>query len=165
MKPAATYQIFLASSIVRFSDQRMAMGNSVRMLNDVALPAHNLHTKLFICEDAVELVDAGGKQAAEYNPQIGKSDLFVLLTQSEQLGQYTLEEATVAAEAAKAGKPARILVGLAGSAAATLPPQLADVLAGCAVPVEVISFEDFDTLLAATLQQLHQLDERYPTTL
>ncbi len=87
------YQIFLASSINEFKDERNEIGDLIRKIQDILID-YEIKIKLFECEFFDNTIALGRKQG-EYNEQIKKSQSFIMLVGSK-LGQYTLEEYNIA---------------------------------------------------------------------
>ena len=88
-------KLFLASSIREFEQERIALGNFIRSLNDIYIK-RGLYFELFLCEDISQAVYRERKQE-EYNELIRESQYFYVLF-GEKLGEYTNEEFTVALE-------------------------------------------------------------------
>ena len=87
------FQIFLASSINEFKVQRNEIGDFIRRIQDVLID-YDTKIKLFECEFHDNSIGLGRKQE-EYNKEIGKSQIFLMLI-GKRVGQYTLEEYNVA---------------------------------------------------------------------
>ena len=93
MSKMQKYQIFLASSINEFKDERNEIGDLIRKIQDILID-YEIKIKLFECEFFDNTIALGRKQG-EYNEQIKKSQSFIMLVGSK-LGQYTLEEYNIA---------------------------------------------------------------------
>lgn len=104
-KREITYvNIFLASSIDELHEDRLAIGDYVRKLNDIYME-RGVYFRLFMCEDE-SLAMADGRKQAEYNEDIRVSQLFFIIF-FNRAGEYTLEEFEVALEQFRAtGSPA-----------------------------------------------------------
>ena len=87
------FQIFLASSINEFKEQRNEIGDFIRKIQDVLID-YDIIIKLFECEFHDNSIGIGRKQE-EYNQEIEKSQIFLMLV-GKKVGQYTLEEYNVA---------------------------------------------------------------------
>ena len=87
------FQIFLASSINEFKEERNEIGDFIRRIQDVLID-YDTKIKLFECEFHDNSIGLGRKQE-EYNKEIGKSQIFLMLI-GKRVGQYTLEEYNVA---------------------------------------------------------------------
>ncbi|MBR2861810.1 MAG: tetratricopeptide repeat protein [Clostridia bacterium] len=96
--------IFLASSIVEFAQERMAIENFIRNVSDSFEDNYNVKLQPLLCEnldDAYTLV----RKQEEYNQKIRESDFcfFIFFT---KVGTYTREEFSVAREQfEQSGKP------------------------------------------------------------
>ncbi len=86
-------KIFLASSIVRFHNERLEIADCIRALNDRYIEK-DIYFKLFICEDESEMLSLTRKQD-DYNKEIESSDFFYLFV-ADSLGQYSEEEFNIA---------------------------------------------------------------------
>ena len=87
------FQIFLASSINEFKEERNEIGDFIRRIQDVLID-YDTKIKLFECEFHDNSIGLGRKHE-EYNKEIGKSQIFLMLI-GKRVGQYTLEEYNVA---------------------------------------------------------------------
>ena len=93
-------RVFLASSITEFSQERMLLGDSVRMLNDI-LVERDVYIQLGKSEDITNAIDLFRKQN-QYNEVIRKSDYFFMLI-GNAVGAYTMEEYETACGSDKKG--------------------------------------------------------------
>ena len=82
-------RIFLASSIIRFHNERLEIADCIRALNDRYVEK-GIYFRLFICEDESEMISMTRKQD-EYNEEIKSSDYFYMFV-GDSLGRYTMEE-------------------------------------------------------------------------
>ena len=87
------FQIFLASSINEFKEERNEIGDFIRRIQDVLID-YDTKIKLFECEFHDNSIGLGRKQE-EYNKEIEKSEIFLMLV-GKKVGKYTLEEYNVA---------------------------------------------------------------------
>lgn len=148
-----TISIFTASSIFDFPNQRAAIGNLTRQLNDRLMDT--LWTDNFRCENASELVRPDGAQSG-YNQELARSDLFLALIKGDHLGRYTQQEIELAARLHReTGTPKRLLVCLSGRD--TLP----DALAPLAEALEVHVFTTDRELKQLYLDALAALHPAY----
>lgn len=85
--------LFIASSIVEFKEERLELGDFIRNLNDVYTPK-GVYLRLFICEDSSNAIAEKRKQE-EYNQQIRKCQYFYVLV-GNHMGALTEEEFDVA---------------------------------------------------------------------
>ncbi len=98
--------IFLASSVVELKDDRLAIGDYIRKLNDIYME-RNVYFRLFLCEDE-DAAMADIRKQEQYNQQIRQSQLFLILI-FNNAGEYTREEFDVAYRSFReAGAPAII---------------------------------------------------------
>ncbi len=98
--------IFLASSVVELKDDRLAIGDYIRKLNDIYME-RNIYFRLFLCEDE-DAAMADIRKQEQYNNQIRQSQLFLILI-FNNAGEYTREEFDVAyRQFREAGAPAII---------------------------------------------------------
>lgn len=86
-------KIFLASSIVEFKEERNEIGDFIRRIQD-ELIEWDYRIQLFECEFFDNSIALTRKQD-EYNEEIKKSDVFIMLVGS-RLGNYTFEEFKIA---------------------------------------------------------------------
>lgn len=96
--------IFLASSIVEFENERMAIENFIRNISDKFEEHYDVKLQPLLCENFDDAVSKIRKQE-EYNKKIRNSELcfFLFFT---KVGQYTREEFDVArAKFLDTGKP------------------------------------------------------------
>ena len=93
-------RVFLASSITEFSQERMLLGDFVRMLNDI-LVERDVYIQLGKSEDITNAIDLFRKQN-QYNEVIRKSDYFFMLI-GKAVGAYTMEEYETACGSDKKG--------------------------------------------------------------
>ena len=93
-------RVFLASSITEFSQERMLLGDFVRMLNDI-LVDRDVYIQLGKSEDITNAIDLFRKQN-QYNEVIRKSDYFFMLI-GNAVGAYTMEEYETACRSDKKG--------------------------------------------------------------
>ena len=92
--PGMTFiNIFLASSVVELKDDRLAIGDYIRKLNDIYME-RNIYFRLFLCEDE-DAAMADMRKQEQYNQQIRQSQLFLILI-FNNAGEYTREEFDVA---------------------------------------------------------------------
>lgn len=114
--------IFLASSITELHDDRLALGDYVRKLNDIYME-RGVYFRLFLCEDE-SAVMADLRKQEEYNQKIRDSQLFFILF-FNNAGQYTLEEFDVAYQQFKrCGSPAIVTCFRQGAGYAPQPGVL-----------------------------------------
>ena len=105
MANGITYvNIFLASSLNDLHEDRLALGDYVRKLNDIYIE-RGVFFRLFICEDE-DIAMADGRKQEEYNQKLRESQLcFVIFF--NRAGEYTLEEFETAYQRFKeVGSPA-----------------------------------------------------------
>ncbi len=96
--------IFLASSIVEFANERMAIENFIRNVSDDFEERYDVKIQPLLCENFDEAYTAMRKQE-EYNQKIRESELcfFIFFTKA---GEYTREEFEVARKRfEETGKP------------------------------------------------------------
>ncbi len=86
--------IFLASSLEDLKDDREALGNYIRKLNDIYME-RDVYFRLFECEQESIALSGLPRKQEEYNRQIEASQLFFVIF-FNKAGQYTLEEFEVA---------------------------------------------------------------------
>ena len=86
-------KIFIGSSIDELRDDRIAIGNFFRQLNDLYLD-NGLYFQLIMCEDYDDAIEAEGKQS-KYDKEIEDSELSVFIF-FKKVGQYTEHEFEVA---------------------------------------------------------------------
>ena len=86
-------KIFLASSIVELKEERNEIGDFIRRIQDELIDM-DYRIQLFECEFFDNSIALTRKQD-EYNDEIEKSDIFVMLVGSK-LGNYTFEEFKIA---------------------------------------------------------------------
>lgn len=165
--------VFIASSIVEFERERkkiQALGSSFVPLLAKAEPYVSFVVD--VCENASSRVVLSGKQA-EYNEQIRRDDLFVVIA-GEKLGEYTLEEVQVAVEAYNhrkevlAGDPGapsvnvgpRMLLGLVKRSGAPEDSSIAEMrrLMGECDGSRIIEWDTVDEVKAAIVQALNDID-------
>ena len=99
-----TIKIFIASSIVEFANERMAIENFIRKISDDFEDRYDVKIKPILCENLDDAYSTIRKQE-EYNEEIRQSELcfFIFFTKA---GQYTQEEFEVARKAfEESGKP------------------------------------------------------------
>ena len=99
-----TIKIFIASSIVEFANERMAIENFIRKISDNFEEQYDVKIKPILCENLDDAYSTVRKQE-EYNEEIRQSELcfFIFFTKA---GQYTQEEFEVARKAfEESGKP------------------------------------------------------------
>lgn len=90
-------EMFVASSINDFHNERMEIGAFVQQLNS-RLIKRGEYLRLNMCEDMSDAIAAEKKRKQEeYNEAIRRSGLFILLA-DRKVGEYTMEELGVAAE-------------------------------------------------------------------
>ena len=70
-------KIFIGSSIDELRDDRIAIGNFFRQLNDLYLD-NGLYFQLIMCEDYDDAIEAEGKQS-KYDKEIEDSELSVFI--------------------------------------------------------------------------------------
>ena len=96
-------KIFLASSITDLYDDRLAIGDFFRQLNEIYIDL-GVHFSLIKCEDYDNSIALSGKQS-QYDGEIRDSELCFFLF-FRKIGEYTLHEFDVALEAFKKnGRP------------------------------------------------------------
>lgn len=96
--------IFLASSLIEFSNERMVIENFIRNVSDKFEEHYNVKIQPLLCENFDDAYSKTRKQE-EYNEKIRESELcfFIFFTKA---GEYTQEEFQVAREKfEKTGKP------------------------------------------------------------
>ncbi len=86
-------KIFLASSILDLNDDRIAVGDFIRQLNEIYIDK-GLYISLVKCEDYDNAIALSGKQT-EYDEEIEDSELCIFLFY-RKVGEYTLHELDVA---------------------------------------------------------------------
>ena len=86
-------KIFIGSSIEELKDDRVAIGNFFRQLNDLYLD-NGLYFQLVMCEDYDDSIEADGKQS-KYDKEIEDSELSVFIF-FKKVGEYTEHEFEVA---------------------------------------------------------------------
>lgn len=99
-----TIKIFIASSIVEFANERMAIENFIHKISDNFEEQYDVKIKPILCENLDDAYSTVRKQE-EYNEEIRQSELcfFIFFTKA---GQYTQEEFEVARKAFEdSGKP------------------------------------------------------------
>ena len=84
---------FLASSINEFKYEREEIGEFYRVLQDAL--HDNMDINLFECEFADNSIAKDKRKQEEYNEEIKKSDIFIVLI-GKKVGEFTLEEYEVA---------------------------------------------------------------------
>lgn len=89
-------EMFIASSINDFHDERMEIGALVQQLNS-RFVRQGEYLKLNMCEDMSDAIaaDEKNRKQEEYNRAIRRSRLFILLA-DRNVGEYTVEELFVA---------------------------------------------------------------------
>ena len=98
--------IFLASSIDDLHNERMELGNYIRVLNDM-YQGRGIYFRLHMCEDISDELSTKRSQEI-YNDVIRQCDYFYIMCW-HKAGQYTLEEFDVALEQFKeSGKAPKI---------------------------------------------------------
>ena len=154
-----TIKIFLASSIVEFERERMALGNFIRKLNDHFIERDVL-CKLGLCENLSQAI-ADKRKQEEYNQEIRDSRLFYMLL-GREAGEYTVEEFNVALAQFKASGAPKIFVyfrklpeGEAPAASLTAFRDRLDNELGHDYSV----FEDLDAIKLNLLLKLARLPE------
>lgn len=87
-------KIFIASSIVEFANERMAIENFIRNVSDSFEENYNVKIQPLLCENFDDAYSKTRKQE-EYNEKIRDSELcfFIFFTKA---GEYTREEFEVA---------------------------------------------------------------------
>ncbi len=96
-------KIFLASSITDLFDDRLAIGDFFRQLNEIYIDL-GVHFSLIKCEDYDNSIALSGKQS-QYDAEIRDSELCFFLF-FRKVGEYTLHEFDVALEAFRnTGRP------------------------------------------------------------
>ena len=86
-------KIFIGSSIEELKEDRVAIGNFFRQLNDLYLD-NGLYFQLVMCEDYDDAIETGGKQS-KYDKEIEDSELSVFIF-FKKVGEYTEHEFEVA---------------------------------------------------------------------
>ncbi len=99
-------KIFLASSIEDLRDDRIAIGDYFRQLNEIYID-RGIHLSLIKCEDYDDSIAAGGKQS-RYDAEIRDSELCFFLFY-RKVGEYTRHEFEVALEAFKNSEKPKIV--------------------------------------------------------
>lgn len=100
-------QLFLASSIVEFEQERNELSNYIRMLTDISVK-RDIYFALTLCEDLSSAVAKDRKQE-EYNQKIRDSQYFCALF-GRDAGEYTIEEFNVALEQFRKSGAPRIFI-------------------------------------------------------
>ena len=100
-------QLFLASSIVEFKQERNELSNYIRVLNDISVK-RNIYFEITLCEDLSNAVAKDRKQE-EYNQKIRDSQYFCALF-GRDAGEYTIEEFNVALEQFRQSGAPRIFI-------------------------------------------------------
>lgn len=99
-------KIFIGSSIEELREDRIAIGNFFRQLNDLYLDS-GLYFQLVMCEDYDDAISAEGKQS-QYDKEILDSALSVFIFY-RKVGEYTRHEFAVAYRQFKAELRPKIL--------------------------------------------------------
>ena len=99
-------KIFIGSSIEELKEDRIAIGNFFRQLNDLYLDS-GLYFQLVMCEDYDDAISAEGKQS-QYDREILDSALSVFIFH-RKVGEYTRHEFAVAYRQFKAELRPKIL--------------------------------------------------------
>jgi len=87
-------KIFLASSVNEFKNERNMIGDLIRQIQDKVID-EGIKINLFECEFFDNNISAIGRKQEEYNEEIRKSDVFIMLIGSKA-GEFTVEEYKVA---------------------------------------------------------------------
>jgi len=87
-------KIFLASSVNEFKNERNMIGDLIRQIQDKVID-EGIKINLFECEFFDNNISAIGRKQEEYNEEIKKSDIFIMLIGSKA-GEFTVEEYKVA---------------------------------------------------------------------
>ena len=82
-------KIFIGSSIEELKEDRVAIGNFFRQLNDLYLD-NGLYFQLVMCEDYDDAIELEGKQS-KYDKEIEDSELAVFIFY-KKVGTYTEHE-------------------------------------------------------------------------
>lgn len=99
--------IFLASSLEELAEDREALGNYIRKLNDIYMD-RGIYFRLYECEYENVAMSIEKRKQEEYNKKIYDSQLFVVLFYNKA-GEYTVEEFDTAYQSFKeSGSPAII---------------------------------------------------------
>ncbi len=101
-----TVKIFLASSIEDLKEDRVAIGNYFRQLNDIYIKK-GIYFELVMCEDYDNAMAADGKQS-QYDREISDSELCFFLF-FRKAGEYTRHEFEVAMESFKDKEKPKII--------------------------------------------------------
>lgn len=86
-------KLFLASSITDLHDDRIALGDFIRQLNEIYIEK-GVYISLIKCEDYDNAIALAGKQS-QYDNEIEDSDLCIFLFY-RKVGEYTVHELDVA---------------------------------------------------------------------
>ena len=89
-------KIFLASSIKEFENERLALKNFNRQMEN-ALIDHGISLRMFVCEYADNAI-ADGRKQDDFSREIDDCDVFLVLV-GKRMGAFTLEEYEYALEA------------------------------------------------------------------
>lgn len=143
-------RIFCASSIFDLPDERMALGDFERQLND--LLENEVETECFLCENADIVCRPGGAQDG-YDAEVLGCDLFLLLVRQGRLGIYSQGEALLAALSHLLnGSPRKLLIY--SSEESRLPKKLEEVKK-IAQTAEFSDIKELKELVLAALCELH----------
>ena len=99
-------KIFIGSSITELHEDRVAIGNFFRQLNDIYLE-NGLYFQLIMCEDYDDAIELEGKQS-RYDKEILDSELSVFIFYT-RVGEYTEHEFNIAYKNFKAELRPKIL--------------------------------------------------------
>ncbi len=99
-------KIFIGSSIEELKEDRIAIGNFFRQLNDLYLD-NGLYFQLIMCEDYDDAIELEGKQS-KYDKEIEDSELSVFIFY-KKVGVYTEHEFEIAFDHFKAEHRPKIL--------------------------------------------------------
>lgn len=89
-----TINIFLASSINEFKNERNEIGDFIRRIQDILIE-YDIFLKLIVCEYLDNNISILGRKQEDYNQKIKTCDIFFMLI-GQKLGDYTKEEYNVA---------------------------------------------------------------------
>lgn len=104
-----TVEMFLASSIVEFKDERSDLMNTLRLLNNITV-RNGLFFRLDYCSNYDNHIQKDGMQN-KYNRIIRNSE-FVLFLIGKSVGMYTLEEFEIASNGFKENSYPHITVNI-----------------------------------------------------
>lgn len=153
-------EMFVASSINDFHNERMEIGALVQQLNS-RFVRQGEYLKLNMCEDMPDAIaDEKNRKQEEYNRAIRRSKLFILLA-DRNVGEYTMEELGVAAaQYEKKGYP-YICVFIKKRAGEELSDEMKRLQGFAASKkYECEMFENMDTVTRKIEEKMGELTDR-----